>query len=59
MVPGPQSKSSRLLPARIRAAQELRSSEGTQVPDPRMVAEIGDGEAVIVFSTVIVRFRQR
>ena len=42
MVPGPESKRSRLAPMHIKTEQELRCSDGTQVPEPRMVTVMPD-----------------
>ena len=40
MVPGPESNSTFEVPTCIKTEQELRLSEGTQVPDPRMVTHM-------------------
>ena len=40
MVPGPESNSSRAPPTSSMTEHELRSREGTQVPDPRIVTVI-------------------
>jgi len=40
MLPGPESKSSRVEPTSMRAAQLLRFKEGTQVPEPIIVADV-------------------
>ena len=50
MVPGPESNSSNVLLTAIMTEHELRSREGTQVPDPRMVTFIPD------LSTTFVQF---
>jgi hypothetical protein len=42
MVPGPLSNSSFEAPTCIKTEQELRASDGTQVPEPRMVTFIPD-----------------
>jgi len=40
MVPGPESNSNLAVPTSSMTEHELRSSEGTQVPDPRTVTVI-------------------
>ena len=42
MVPGPESNNNRELPICIRTEHELRFSDGTQVPEPRMVTIMPD-----------------
>ncbi len=42
MVPGPQSKSSFAPAVSTSTEQELRLSEGTQVPEPNMVTYISE-----------------
>ncbi len=42
MVPGPESNSNRDLPICIRTEHELRFSDGTQVPEPRIVTFMPD-----------------
>jgi hypothetical protein len=42
MVPGPESNNNRELPTCIRTEHELRFSEGTQVPEPRIVTFMPD-----------------
>ena len=42
MVPGPESKSRFVVPICIKTEHELRSSEGTQVPEPRIVTTMPD-----------------
>jgi len=47
MVPGPESNSNRELPVCIRTEHELRFSDGTQVPEPKIVTFIPVLSAVI------------
>ena len=47
MVPGPESKSKRELPICIRTEHELLFSDGTQVPEPKIVTFMPD-----VFSAI-------
>jgi hypothetical protein len=42
MVPGPESNNNREPPICIRTEHELRFSDGTQVPEPRMVTIMPD-----------------
>jgi len=58
MVPGPESKSRCLVPICIRTEHELLCSEGTQVPEPRIVTMIPDLSNVIAntFSTLVIIF---
>ena len=49
MVPAPESNSRKFSFIFIRIEQELRRSEGTHVPEPRMVTVISTGSKVISF----------
>ena len=42
MVPGPESNRSLALPTSIRTEHELRFSDGTHVPDPKMVTVVAE-----------------
>jgi hypothetical protein len=53
MVPGPESNNSRELPICINTAHELRSSDGTQVPEPRIVTFMPDLLRVISYHSVM------
>jgi hypothetical protein len=47
MVPGPESNNNFEVPTCIRTEHELRFSDGTQVPDPRIVIFMPDLLSVI------------
>jgi hypothetical protein len=53
MVPGPESNNNFEIPTCIRTEQELRFSDGTQVPEPRMVTVIPDLLPVMSFHMIM------
>ena len=53
MVPGPESNNNRELPICIRTEHELRFSDGTQVPEPRIVTFMPDLLPTISYQSVM------
>ena len=53
MVPGPESNNTRELPICIRTEHELRFSEGTQVPEPRIVTFMPDLFFAIFYQNIM------
>jgi hypothetical protein len=54
MVPGPESNNNFEVPTCISTEQELRFSDGTQVPEPRMVTVMPDLLSVISSKPVMI-----
>jgi hypothetical protein len=54
MVPGPESNNKRELPICIRTEHELRFSDGTHVPEPKMVTFMPDLFRAIFFRLVMI-----
>jgi hypothetical protein len=52
MVPGPESNNNRELPICIRTEHELRFSDGTQVPEPRIVTFMPEFLSAISYQSV-------
>jgi hypothetical protein len=53
MVPGPESNNNRELPICIRTEQELRFSDGTQVPEPNIVTFMPDVFSTMAYHAII------
>jgi len=54
MVPGPESNNNFEEPTCIRTEHELRFSDGTQVPDPRIVTRRPDLLSTMCYKPVII-----
>jgi hypothetical protein len=54
MVPGPESNNNRELPICIETEHELRSSDGTQVPEPKIVTVMPDLLPVMYYHPVTI-----
>jgi hypothetical protein len=54
MVPGPESNNNLEAPTDIKTEHELRFSDGTQVPEPRMVTVIPDLFPVMSYPPVLI-----